>query len=232
MTTPGKLKKLTIEAYSSIKYSESERVGEFQVMFNPSTYSQKFEIQYNEDQAQGTSGSSLGFGKMKPQEYNFEFLFDGTGTAAPVIDVPATIKKFLDLTFHFNGELHRPNYLKISWGHLVSRCIMKSANVTYTLFKPGGEPLRAKIAAAFSEIKDDELRASEEERSSPDLTHYRTVSDGDTLPLMCYRIYGDMIHYLPVARYNKMENFRKLTTGTRIAFPPIGDLEKEKEDYA
>lgn len=230
--TPGELKKLTIQAYASIKFSESEKVGEFPVMFNPSTYSQKFEIQYNEDQAQGTSGASLSFGKMKPQEYSFEFLFDGTGTAAPPLDVAATIKKFLDLTFQFDGELHRPHYLKISWGHLVSRCIMKSANVTYTLFKPGGTPLRAKIAATFSEIKDDELRASEEERSSPDLTHYRTVSDGDTLPLMCYRIYGDMNHYLSVARYNNIEKFRQLKTGTRIAFPPIRDLEPLKEDHA
>ncbi len=230
--TPGELKKLTIQAYSSIKFSESEKVGEFPVMFNPSTYSQKFEIEYNEDQAQGTSGSSQSFGKMKPQEYSFEFLFDGTGTAAPLIDVATVIEEFLTLTFRFDGELHRPYYLKIFWGQLVTRCIMKSANVTYTLFDPDGFALRAKVAATFSEISDDELRASDEGRSSPDLTHYREVSDGDTLPLMCYRIYGDMIHYLWVARYNNIENFRKLTTGTRIAFPPVRDLEMLKEDHA
>ena len=229
---PGELKKLTIEAYSSIKFSESEKVGEFPVMFNPSTYAQKFEIEYNKDQAQGTSGASQSFGKMKPQEYSFEFLFDGTGTAAPAVDVATTIEAFLDLTFRFDGELHRPYYLKLFWGHLVTRCIMKSATVTYTLFKPDGFPLRAKVAATFSEIADDELRVADEGRSSPDLTHYREVTDGDTLPLMCHRIYGEMHHYLPVARYNNLDNFRKLETGTRIAFPPLADLNPLEADNA
>ena len=75
----GELKKLKIEAYSTIKYDAGDKVDEFFVMFNPPTLSQIYEIEYNEDQAQGTSGSSQSFGKMKPQEYTFEFLIDGTG---------------------------------------------------------------------------------------------------------------------------------------------------------
>lgn len=230
--TPGELKKLTIEAYSSIQFADSEKVGEFPVMFNPAAYSQKFEIEYNEDQAQGTSGSAQSFGRIKPQEYTFEFLFDGTGTAAEKVNVADVISEFLDLTCRFDGELHRPYYLKIHWGHLVSRCIMKSATVTYTLFQPDGFPLRATVSATFSEISDDELRVAEEGRSSPDLTHYREVRDGDDLPLMCYRIYGDMAHYLEVARYNGITDFRRIGTGTRIAFPPLTDLAEVKAAYA
>ena len=63
---PGELKKLRIEAYSSITYSESDKVDEFEVMFNPSTYSEKYEIDYNEDQAQGTSGTAQSFERMPP----------------------------------------------------------------------------------------------------------------------------------------------------------------------
>lgn len=244
----GELKKLRIEAYASIRYEASDKVDEFFAMFNPPTLSQIYEIEYNEDQAQGTSGSSQSFGKMKPQEYTFEFLIDGTGTAPPPVgtgrdaadpsavgepvDVSAQVAKFLELTYAFNGEMHRPHYLKIHWGQFVLYCIMKKANVTYTLFKPNGFPLRAKINATFSQISEDELRVAREGRNSPDMTHYRRVHDGDQLPLMCFRIYGDMRHYLDVAHYNNLIDFRDLETGIRIAFPPLKDLLALREHYA
>jgi len=222
----GELKKLKIEAYKTIKFNESDKVGEFIAMFNPATYSQKFEIEYNKEQGQGTSGSAQSFGKIKPQDYTFEFLFDGTGAAAEPTDVAEEIKYFLDLTYRFDGELHRPYFCKLHWGHLVVRCVMKSANVNYTLFKPDGFPLRAKIQATFSQISDDELRAAEEGRNSPDLTHYRVVQDGDNLPLMTYKIYGEFSHYPLVALYNGLNDFRTLETGRKIAFPPLAELEQ------
>ena len=244
----GELKKLKIEAYSTIKYHARDKVDEFFVMFNPPTLSQIYEIEYNEEQAQGTSGSSQSFGKMKPQEYTFEFLIDGTGTTPPPVgagsdftdqsatgepvDVSAEVSKFLALAYEFNGELHRPYYLKVHWGQFVLYCIMKKANVTYTLFKPNGFPLRAKINATFSQISDDDLRIAREGRNSPDMTHFRQVHDGDELPLMCFRIYGDMSHYLDVARYNNLVDFRNLETGARIAFPPLKDLQELRKDYA
>lgn len=244
----GELKKLKIEAYSSIKYDAGDKVDEFFVMFNPPTLSQIYEIEYNEDQAQGTSGSSQSFGKIKPQEYTFEFLIDGTGTAPPPVgagsdtsdpsavgepvNVSEQVNKFLELTYEFNGELHRPYYLKLHWGQFVLYCIMKKATVTYTLFKPNGFPLRAKINATFSQISDDDLRVAREGRNSPDMTHYRKVHDGDQLPLMCFRIYGDMSHYFDVARYNNLIDFRALQTGVRIAFPPLKDLQELKKNYA
>jgi hypothetical protein len=213
----GELKKLKLEAYSTIKYDAGDKVDEFFVMFNPPTLSQIYEIEYNEDQAQGTSGSSQSFGKMKPQEYTFEFLIDGTGTTPPPVgagsdstdqsavgepvDVSAEVAKFLDMTYAFNGELHRPYYLKIHWGQFVLYCIMKKANVR-------------------------------EGRNSPDMTHYRQVHDGDQLPLMCFRIYGDMSHYLDVAGYNNILDFRNLETGAWIAFPPLKDLQELRKDYA
>lgn len=244
----GELKKLRIEAYSSIRYDAGDKVDEFFVMFNPPTLSQIYEIEYNEDQAQGTSGSSQSFGKMKPQEYTFEFLIDGTGTSPPpvgagsdstdqsavgeAVDVSAKVTAFLDLTYQFNGDMHRPYYLKIHWGQFVLYCIMKKATVSYTLFKPNGFPLRAKINAVFSQISDDQLRIAREGRNSPDMTHRRRVHDGDQLPLMCFRIYGDMAHYLDVARYNNIIDFRNLQTGTWIAFPPLKDLQELKQEYA
>ena len=217
----GELKKMKIEAYKNIDYSESEKVGEFDVMFNPSAYSRKYEIKYDSASGKGTTGSNQKFELIEPQEYSFEFVFDGTGTAADKKDVTETIDAFLELAAKINSDTHRPNYLKISWGSLISECILKTAEINYNLFKPDGYPLRAKVKATFAENIDDQKRAAEEGKSSPDLTHYRVVTEGDTLPLMAYRIYGDSSYYLEVAKANGLKNFRKLNTGDTLRFPPI-----------
>jgi nucleoid-associated protein YgaU len=73
----------------------------------------------------------------------------------------------------------------------------------------------------FKEFKEEDLRVAEENNASPDLTHVRVVKDGDSLPLMCYRIYGDARYYMDVARTNGLVNFRSLTPGTKLVFPPF-----------
>ena len=77
----------------------------------------------------------------------------------------------------------------------------------------------------FKGFVEDDLRAAKENNKSPDLTHFRIVKAGDTLPLMTYAIYGDSKYYLEVAKANNLINFRKLDAGQRIFFPP---LQKQK----
>jgi nucleoid-associated protein YgaU len=93
--------------------------------------------------------------------------------------------------------------------------------INYKLFRPDGSPVRAEVDAKFKEILDPELRVAQENDQSPDLTHVRTVKDGDTLPLYCKDIYGDPKYYIEVARVNKLISFRNLKVGQRIEFPPL-----------
>lgn len=221
----GELKKLKIEAYSDIEYQS--KVDEFSVLFNPSTYSQKYEVEYSAAQGQGTTGSTQKFGRIKPQEYTFEFVFDGTGASSKKKEVADDVNRFLKVAGKISSDIHRPLYLKISWGHLISRCVLKSAEITYNLFKPDGYPLRARARAVFAENIDDTLRTAEEGLNSPDLTHYRVVKEGDTLPLMAYRIYGDSSYYLDLARMNNLINFRRLEVGSTLKFPPLKEGKNE-----
>jgi len=94
-------------------------------------------------------------------------------------------------------------------------------DLTYKLFKPDGTPIRATARARFKGFIEDNLRVARENNNSPDLTHIRMVNEGDSLSLMTFRIYGDSKYYLEVAKANKLVNFRKLTPGQEIFFPPI-----------
>ena len=211
---------MAIEAYRDPNYSGSP-AKTFTVSFNPTSYTQKYEVLYDSRQGQGDTGSPQIFGKIKPQEYAFEFLFDGTGTAADPIDVQQAVDRFLEVTGKQDGDIHRPMYLKLAWGALISKCVLTSAEITYTLFRPDGHPLRARVKANFSENIDDALRVAKERKNSPDLTHVRVVEEGDHLTLMCQRIYGDPSHYIQVAQINSLDNYRELRVGQTIRFPPI-----------
>lgn len=219
----GELNKMKIEAYKQADYSGTP-AKTFLVMFNPNTYTQKYEVQYQARQGQGDTGSPQVFGKIKPQEYSFEFLFDGTGTAADKVEVQDTVGEFLEVTGKHDGEIHRPLYLKLSWGALVSKCVLKNAEITYTLFKPDGAPLRAKVKATFAENIEDALRVADERKSSPDLTHVYEVKEGEHLSLLSNRFYGNPAYYIQVAAFNGLANFRNLRIGQRLLFPPIKDL--------
>ncbi len=220
MNDSGELEKLVIKAFDQADYS-GEAIAEFKAFMNPNEITMAYEMEYDSAQGSGTTGSRMEFKKVKPGDLTLEFYLDGSGASGELIDVQEQVGVFQSVT-GYNGDIHRPNYLKVAWGSLpVKRCVLKSASVAYKLFRPSGMPLRAVISANFTDNSDDETRVALAQDQSPDLTHLRIVKAGDTLPLMCQRIYGSPKHYLSVARANGLDSFRNLSAGQQIHFPPI-----------
>jgi hypothetical protein len=220
VTDSGKLEKMIIKSFRDVDFTRED--GEFSVMFNPDSYTVNYEVDSDVSQAFGTSAAAPSFSRLKPQEMTIDILIDGTGvTTGEPVDVQDQVDAFLRNTYEYQGDEHKPRYLKVLWGTLVLKCVLKSASIKYTLFKPGGTPLRAVITAAFLGSLSDEYRAAREDSSSPDITHQRTVTRGDSLPLMSYRIYGDPKYYLQIAAHNEITNFRNIKPGEQILFPPV-----------
>lgn len=216
----GELKKLRIESYTDAEYSGSP-VDTFEVMFNPNSYALKYAVEYEDDQGKGTTGLPQRFKQSKPSEFSLEFMLDGTGAAADPVDISEEISHFLRVCYEYDGEIHRPRYLKVAWGTLLFNSVFKAANIKHTLFQPDGTPLRASISATFFGFIVDTKRVAEERSSSPDLTRIHTVTGGETLPLLAHRYYGNTAHYIDVARANELNDFRALTDGQRLIFPPL-----------
>lgn len=220
MSERGTLEKLLIKAYEQPDYS-GRPVSEFEAYVNPNEITLSYEMEYDSAQGSGTTNSRMEFKKVKPGDTSLTFFIDGTGANGRPVDVQQKVEQFQTVT-GYNGNIHRPNYLKVAWGTLqVKRCILKSASIAYKLFKPDGIPLRVVITANFTDNADDRSRVALAQDQSPDLTHVRLVKAGESLPLLCDQIYGDPGRYLDVARANRIDHFRKLTPGTRIFFPPL-----------
>jgi hypothetical protein len=221
MVDSGQLKKLTIKAYEKPDYTDKS-VAEFSAYVNPGEITLSYEIEYNSAQGAGTTNSRMEFNKQKPGDMTLTFYIDGTGVdGSPAIDVQKKIEEFQNVT-GYSGSIHRPRYLKVVWGTLqVKKCVLKSASIVYKLFKPNGIPLRAVITAVFSDNSDDQTRVAMVRDESADLFHLHLVKEGDTLPALCYEIYGDPGYYLEVAQANHLNDFRQLNPGSRIFFPPL-----------
>lgn len=218
------LEKLKIIAYKASSFGSSDKVDEFSVMINPKEYSRTHAIEYACTQGIGTSGSGPKYVRSKPEDLKLEFYIDGTGAIydpSTNDSVEDQIDAFKDLVFDYNGEIHSNNYLQILWGTLTFNCVLEQFTVNYTMFKPDGTPLRAKIDASFKEFTDPDTEAKEANRQSPDVTHKRIVKEGDTLPNLCYEIYRDSSFYIDIALVNKLVDFRNLKPGTVVHFPSI-----------
>jgi hypothetical protein len=220
MSDKGTLEKLRIEAYTNQGYS-GEPVSKFEAYVNPNEITLSYEMEYDSAQGSGTTNSRMEYKKVKPGDMSLTFFIDGTGANGKLIDVQQKVEEFQKIT-GYNGDIHRPNYLKVAWGTIqVKRCVLKRAALAYKMFKPDGVPLRVVISATFTDNSDDQTRVGLARDQSPDLTHVRMVKAGDNLPGMCYAIYGDPGYYVEVARANRINDFRKLAPGTKILFPPL-----------
>lgn len=197
----------------------------FEVLLNPSDYSHSYAIGYNKKEAIGQSGSDTKFSGVKPETIKFSILLDGTGViggqGSDSLDVKARLNDLRSIVYNYDGSKHEPSHVRVLWGSQIFYGRLESMSVENTLFKPSGVPLRAKVSLSFSGFMSKEEEALRANRSSPDMSHLIEVKAGDTLPLLCYRVYKDCSYYLEVARVNNITNFRDIKPGSKLHFPPL-----------
>lgn len=228
-TGKGELKKMKVYAYTNVDLADENLASipgidnPYTALINPETYSVEIKYEFENAQGQGTTGGSQQFKVKLPEEMSFEFLFDNTGLidGKPKENISTEIENFKKFLMDYDGNSHQPRFFKFVWGTDLFKGRCSALNINYKLFNPDGTPTRAICKVTLKQATDEELRVIEQNDSSPDLTHYRVVHKGDTLPMMCYKIYGNPSYYLQVARVNKLQNFRNLESGTEIFFPPF-----------
>lgn len=234
MAESGKLEKMLILAFADSKKAESggkkEADDYVEALINPESYTQSYKLKFSKSgQGQGSSGQQLKYEYSEPGEMSFDFLFDNTGIidGTPRDSIADDVQKFRKVLTDYKGDAHEPRHFKLVWGeNSIFKGRVTSLDITFKLFRPDGTPLRATAKVTFKSSIEEEKRAATEDRQSADLTHIRKVRAGDTLPLMCFRIYGDSKYYLDVAAANGLDNFRSLTPGAEIRFPPIDKTAK------
>lgn len=225
----GALKKMQVFAYTNVDMADNHLASiegvtnPYTALINPENYTIDIKYEFENAQGQGTTGGHQQFKVKYPEEMAFEFLFDNTGIidGKPKDNIAKDIENFRKFLMEYDGNSHEPRFFKFVWGTDLFKGRCSGLNIAYKLFNPDGAPIRAVCKVTLKQATEEELRVIQQNDHSPDLTHYRIVKRGDTLPAMCYKIYGDSKYYIQVARENKLSNFRSLVVGDVIFFPPI-----------
>ena len=221
LMSSGLKKKLTISVCDEDKVDEGS-VPPFEVMLNPESFKHEYTISYSQKKALGQTGSELKFHAVEPDKMDFTIVLDGTGVVeGATTEVKDQVKQLQAVVYNYSGSEHEPQHIKLLWGSLLFYGRLSSMSADYTLFKPSGEALRAKITLAFIGFMDNKEMALKANKTSPDLTHYVEVKAGDTLPLLCQRIYKESAYYPAVAHINNIRHFRDLKPGLKLYFPPL-----------
>ncbi|MGC9419223.1 MAG: peptidoglycan-binding protein [Rhodovulum sp.] len=203
----------------------------FEATINPESYSHKYGLSYSGtskgsgNRPVGKAGTVARFANTEPEKLDFTIHLDGTGVVPDTgkTTVADQIAKLRDIVYEYDGDTHEPNPVKVVWGKGLTAFFgrLTSMSVDYTLFHPDGTALRAKVTLSFVDARTEAQESREAGRNSPDLTHVVRVVEGDTLPLLCQRIYDDAGKYLEIARLNDLDGFRALVPDTLLRFPPM-----------
>jgi hypothetical protein len=148
------------------------------------------------------------------------FLAMGASVGGPVIDKNGKVQEVIGED-KITREIHRPKSMAIIWGTFYMTGVLTNATVNYTMFTPEGVPIRAEMDIDVAESTSLTLVERVMKLMSPDLSKSIVVKEGDTLPDLCYKEYGDSSFYPKIAEVNQLKNFRKLVPGTELLFPPI-----------
>jgi hypothetical protein len=214
---------MKITGYLDKEFKNPASGDPYNLMINPDSVKLQRSIEYAEEQPPDTSTPSQRYKHTPGDRLNFDVVIDCTGIVDDKrTDMVKEITTLENIVFTYQGQIHRPNYIVILWGnHFIFKGVLTSFDTSYTLFKPDGTPLRAKISLAFSQYVSPATREKKDKTASPDVTHLVPVEEGVTLPQLCYKVWNDDSYCIPVARYNDLNKFRNLKGLTKLIFPPI-----------
>ena len=208
---------------SLLKDASSKVIPPYSLMINPESIKMTRSIDYNTQQVPNTSAPSQKFKSSPSSGISFDVVIDCTG----IVDKDRTnmaieVKKLETIIYTYNGKIHRPNFVKLQWGQsLTFNCVLTSFDIQYTLFKPNGSPLRAKISMSFEQYISPSTVEKKDKKQSPDVSHIVTVVKGLSLPQLCKEVWDNDLYYIKVAKYNDLNKFRHLKGGEKLIFPPI-----------
>lgn len=215
--------KLSIESLTTGK--------KFTAMLNPENFTITYSNQSGDCEKESETTTASGKKQNKKiieltQTFTFTLILDGTG-AIPTGNEwsPTFVQEQLELLqsmlVDYKGDIHATDLLIIQWGDYFFQGQITSLSITCNLFDDKGNPLRASIPLTFKAYQEWEDALEDYKDKSPDLTHIRTVQAGDTLPLMCYKIYKDASYYVQVAKSNQLNSIMDIKPGQRLYFPPL-----------
>lgn len=214
---------MTITAYTDENFS-SEYKSALELPINPDKVKFTKGIQYAEDKQLGSLNGANVYARYRPETLYFECLLDMTNALdddcekKPVHDVVNDLEQRL---YCYNSEGHRPSFVKVQYGDILFFGQLKTLETEYTLFDLDGIPLRAELKVTLTGYCSQKEENKRFPKRSPDVSRMVTLKEGQTLAALCNEVYGDPLLVGEVARFNNLNGYRNVPSGTKILLPML-----------
>jgi nucleoid-associated protein YgaU len=201
------------------------------VAFNPTEYTLTKGAQIAEIAIPGLDSPVLQFVRGQTQTLKLELFFDTTasGMGDDATDVRTLTAGFFELV-RIQPKTHAPPRIRVTWGEGLSfKAIVESVDQKFTLFSPGGVPLRATLNLSMREYRTLEEQLAELNLQSADHTRTHTVVEGDTLASVARQEYGDPSAWRLIADANpEIEDPTSPPVGWQLVVPRVEDRSAER----
>jgi hypothetical protein len=192
--------------------------------FNPTEYSVSKSNDWKYKSVTGTSFSPPEFGGGQPRQIELSLLFDQTFPpfTMPVRESTAALLDMMEVPSGKTGGSPTavPPFVTFEWGRLVFKGACVSLSVTYKLFEPNGDPLRADVKLTLKQAEPAQQGQNPTTRAAAGYGVHR-VRDGDTLPSISYQAYGDATKWRLIAEANGVDNPLHLRRGRTLSLPRL-----------
>jgi hypothetical protein len=212
-------------------------VSEVPVQFNPTEYTLTKGAQIAEIVIPGIDSPILQFIAGQNEKLTLDLFFDTTldkGMGDGATDVRQWTGPVYQLV-KIQPSTHAPPRVRFLWGQGLSfTAIVESVQQKFTLFNPGGLPLRATLSVTFREYKTLEDQLSQLNLQSADHTRSHVVMQGETLAGIAASAYGDPTLWRVIADNNadRITNFRRLEAGLELELPALDPTEAATKGVA
>lgn len=179
-----------------------------------------------ESQRNRRSSSVPEFSGSDPVKLTLDAFLDASDTQdSSVVDA---VEKLFSLVVPTKESLDAgkacPPVVIFRWGGLTGFvAYVSQVSVTYSLFTQGGTPIRATAQVSLEELTPDYPPQNPTSGSDRVRDTHRVV-EGDTLPELAHRHYGDPSTWRDVAQANGMDDPMTLRPGTTLLLPAADDL--------
>ena len=203
-----------------------------EVLFNPTEYTITKTNTWNFKQVKGKSLPPASFGGGNPREISLSLMLDvGLLKGKSVLDITNKLFKMMDVPSGAGSgsASASPAFVTFQWGAVDTfKAACTSLTVAYQLFKPNGVPIRADVKLQLKQAAEASSASSgsANEPQNPTTRGHQglgihTVQDGDTLPSIAYRAYGDATRWRAIAESNGVDNPFHLRRGAALMLPEL-----------
>ncbi|MFP1624764.1 LysM peptidoglycan-binding domain-containing protein [Streptomyces sp. 5K101] len=203
------------------------RMGQIDFQFNPKELTLAKIAKWERKTAKGAKKAGPAeFKGAGPSKLTLEMFFDAT--AKQDDSVVSAVESLLSCCVPTDQTHQRqqgvPPWVILHWGGLTGFvAYVSQVQAKYTLFTPGGLPIRATCQVTLEEISGPMPGQNPTSGALAARRVHRVVS-GDTLALLAWREYGDPAAWRDIAEANGIDDPMRLAPGTELLLPAAEEI--------